>query len=80
MNAFTLTPGTVNIRFGAGSVAQLPEVVAGLGKSKVFIITDPGVANAGVLAQVEAILKSAGIQNAAFTAIKGVKPANKTHA
>ena len=70
MNAFTLTPGTVNIRFGAGSVAQLPEVVAGLGKSKVFIITDPGVANAGVLAQVEAILKSAGIQNAAFTEIK----------
>ena len=70
MNAFTLTPGTVNIRFGAGSVAQLPEVIAGLGTSKVFIITDPGVANAGVLAQVEAILKSAGIQNAAFTEIK----------
>ena len=70
MNAFTLTPGTVNIRFGAGSVAQLPEVIAGLGTSKVFIITDPGVANAGVLTQVEAILKSAGIQNAAFTEIK----------
>ena len=70
MNAFTLTPGTVNIRFGAGSVAQLSEVIAGLGTSKVFIITDPGVANAGVLTQVEAILKSAGIQSAAFTEIK----------
>ena len=70
MNAFTLTPGTVNIRFGTGSVAQLPEVIAGLGTSKVFIITDPGVANAGVLTQVEVILKSAGIQSAAFTEIK----------
>lgn len=70
MNAFTLTPGSVNIRFGAGSVAQLPEVVASLGKKKVFIVTDPGVANAGVLAKVEAILSSAGIESVAYTDIK----------
>lgn len=70
MNAFTLTPGSVNIRFGAGSVAQLPEVVAGLNKKKVFIVTDPGVAAAGVLAKVEAILKSAGIETASYTEIK----------
>jgi alcohol dehydrogenase class IV len=70
MNAFTLTPGSVNIRFGAGSVAQLPEVVAGLNKKKVFIVTDPGVAAAGVLAKVEAILKSAGIETASYTDIK----------
>ena len=70
MNAFTLTPGSVNIRFGAGSVSQLPEVIAGLNKKKVFIVTDPGVASAGVLAKVEAILASAGIQSASFTDIK----------
>ena len=70
MNAFTLTPGSVNIRFGAGSVAQLPEVVAGLNKKKVFIVTDPGVAAAGVLAKVETILKSAGIETASYTEIK----------
>lgn len=70
MNAFTLTPGSVNIRFGAGSVTQLPEVVAGLNKKKVFIVTDPGVAAAGVLAKVEAILKSAGIETASYTDIK----------
>lgn len=70
MNTFTLTPGSVNIRFGAGSVSQLPEVVAGLNKTKVFIVTDPGVASAGVLAKVEAILSSAGIETASYTDIK----------
>ncbi|MSZ34839.1 MAG: iron-containing alcohol dehydrogenase, partial [Actinobacteria bacterium] len=63
MNPFALTPGSVGIRFGAGAINQLPEVLVGLKKNKVLIITDPGVAGAGVLAQVEAILKSAGIQN-----------------
>ena len=70
MNAFTLTPGSVNIRFGAGSVTQLPEVVASLGKKKVFIVTDPGVAAAGVLAKVEAILATAGIESVSYTDIK----------
>ena len=70
MSSFTLIPGSVNIRFGAGSVAQLPEAVAALNKHKVFIITDPGVANAGVLAKVEKILDSAGIAHACFSDIK----------
>ena len=70
MTSFTLTPGSVNIRFGAGSVAQLPEAVAALNKVKVFIITDPGVANAGVLAKVEKILDAAGIAHGAFAEIK----------
>lgn len=70
MNAFTLTPGSVNIRFGAGSVSQLPDVIAGLNKRKVLIVTDPGVAGAGVLAKVEAILASAGIETTSYTEIK----------
>ncbi len=70
MNAFTLTPGSVGIRFGAGAISQLPEVISGLNKSKVLIITDPGVAAAGVLAKVEAILKSAGVQSLSFAEIK----------
>lgn len=70
MNAFTLTPGSVGIRFGAGAISQLPEVISGLSKSKVLIITDPGVAAAGVLAKVEAILKSAGVQSVSFAEIK----------
>ena len=70
MKAFTLTPGSVNIRFGAGSLSQLPEIIVGLNKKKIFIVTDPGVANAGVLSRVEAILKSAGIESSSFTEIK----------
>ena len=70
MNAFTLTPGSVNIRFGAGSLAQLPELVASLNKKKVFIVTDPGVAAAGVLAKVQTILASAGIETASYNDIK----------
>lgn len=70
MKAFTLTPGSVNIRFGAGSLSQLPEIIVGLNKKKIYIVTDPGVANAGVLSRVEAILKSAGIESSSFTEIK----------
>ena len=70
MSGFTLTPGSVNIRFGAGCVAQLPEAVAALNKVKVFIITDSGVANAGVLAKVEKILDAAGIAHGSFADIK----------
>ena len=70
MNNFSLTPGSVNIRFGVGSVLQLPEAIALLNKKKVFIITDPGVKNAGVLGKIEAILDSAGIAHASFAEIK----------
>jgi alcohol dehydrogenase class IV len=70
MNPFTLTPGTVSIRFGAGSLAQLPELIVAQASVKPFIITDPGVAGAGVLAKVQAILSSASIISAHFAAIK----------
>ena len=36
MNAFVLTPGSVGIRFGAGAINQLPEVLVSLNKSKVL--------------------------------------------
>ena len=70
MNNFSLTPGSVNIRFGVGSVSQLPEAIALINKLKVFIITDPGVKNAGVLGKIEALLDSAGIAHSSFAEIK----------
>ncbi len=70
MNAFSLTPGTVNIRFGAGAISQLPEVLAGINAKKVFIVTDPGVVKAGVLGILSEILKSAGIESRVFADIK----------
>lgn len=70
MNAFTLTPGSVRIRFGAGALLQLPEIISDINKKRVFIVTDPGVAAAGVLDQVETILKNAGIQSISTAQIK----------
>lgn len=71
MNPFNLTPGTVNIRFGAGSLSQLSEVIAGFDLKRPFIVTDSGVAATGILAQVEKALKSGGFSASIFD---GVKP------
>ena len=44
------------VLFGAGEVARLPELVAAAGGSRAFIVTDPGVHVAGILAVVTAAL------------------------
>jgi len=71
MSNFNLTPGTVNIRFGVGSIKELPEILAGLGKKKPFIVTDSGVAASGILAIVKKSLESGGFHGESF---EGVKP------
>ena len=70
MHSFSLTPGTVNIKFGAGSVAQLPELLIGLGKERPFVVTDPGVKGVGLLEKVEKALSSNGFQVSSFDEIK----------
>ena len=70
MHSFSLTPGTVNIRFGAGAVAQLPELLIGLGKERPFVVTDPGVKGVGLLEKVEKALSSNGFQVSCFDEIK----------
>ncbi len=49
------------LRFGVGAVQGLPEVVRGLGGSKVFVVVDPGLVKAGLVEQVTAPLKAAGL-------------------
>ena len=46
------------VLFGVGAIARLPEVVAAAGGWRAFIVTDPGVDVAGVLAQVTGALGS----------------------
>ena len=70
MNSFALTPGTVNIRFGAGAISQLPELLAGLGKKRPFVVTDPGVKGVGLLEKVEKALSSNGFQVGSFDEIR----------
>lgn len=45
--------------FGSGAMAQLPEAVAGLG-ARVLVISDPGVAAAGILDRVVAPIQGGG--------------------
>jgi alcohol dehydrogenase len=47
-------------RFGAGIVAELPGIVAGLGAAAAFVVTDPGVVRSGAAGRVVDLLRSAG--------------------
>ncbi len=48
-------------RFGAGIVAELPALLAGLGAGAAFVVTDPGVVRSGVAGRVVDLLRSADI-------------------
>ena len=55
------------IEFGNGYINSLPNHVVNLNGSKVLIVGDPGVLNAGIIAKLEAPLKSSGIPYVVFT-------------
>jgi len=59
------------IRFGVGSLASLPELVAMVGASRAFVVTDPGVVRSGVAGEVTGVLERAGIPATVFD---GVEP------
>ena len=71
MNNFNLTPGTVNIRFGVGSIKDLPEILFNIGKKRPYIVTDSGVAASGILNIVKKCLETGGFPAQIF---EGVKP------
>jgi alcohol dehydrogenase len=48
-------------RFGAGVVGELSSLVAGLGASGAFVVTDPGVVRSGVAGRVVDLLRAAGL-------------------
>ena len=47
------------VRFGVGAIARLPELVAAAGGSRVFVVTDPGVARIGVVDRALGVLDRA---------------------
>jgi alcohol dehydrogenase len=61
-------------RFGAGVVAELPDVVAGLGATSTFVVTDPGVVRSGVAGRVVDLLRVAGIRVELHDAIEPNPP------
>ncbi len=58
MQTFTFDAPT-HLIFGSGAIAQLPEALTGLG-TRVLVISDPGVAAAGILDRVVAPIRSGG--------------------
>lgn len=66
--AFTFQ-APANLTFGPGTLAKLPELVAGFG-ARAVVVSDPGVAKAGILPRVLSLLSDAGIGAEPFTDVE----------
>lgn len=58
------------IEFGVGSVRKLPDKLRALGGHKVMLVTDQGVAAAGILDKITAVLREASFDCAVFAEVK----------
>jgi len=63
--------------FGPGALARLPEVLPEGGKP--LVVTDTGLVDAGILAQVEEVLRSTGIAPAVFDEVEPNPRATTVH-
>ena len=58
------------VLFGVGSIEALPEVVASVGGSRVFVVTDPGVQRSGVIDTVMGVLQASGVDAGVFAEVE----------
>jgi alcohol dehydrogenase len=58
------------VLFGVGGLARLPDVIAGIGGRRVFLVTDPGVVVAGIAADVVDVLQAALIPTSMFSEVE----------
>jgi alcohol dehydrogenase class IV len=58
------------VLFGVGSIEALPEVVASVGGSRVFVVTDPGVQRSGVIDTVMGVLQASGVDAGVFSEVE----------
>ena len=65
--SFTL--GSAPAHFGCGAIDRLPSVLASLGQNRALLVTDAGVAAAGIGTRIEDILRAAGVTTALFDGI-----------
>jgi len=68
-STFTITPPG-RIEFGRGALDRLPEAVASVGRSRAFVVTDRGIAAAGILDRVHAVLAAAGLETGVFADVE----------
>jgi alcohol dehydrogenase class IV len=57
------------LTFGPGAVARLPEAVAGMGP-RALVVSDPGIAQAGIVDRVLSLLRDAGVTADVFTQVE----------
>ena len=55
---------------GPGALARLPAHLAALGVRRPLVVTDPGVAQAGIAGQVHAVLEAAGMRAERFEEVQ----------
>jgi alcohol dehydrogenase class IV len=68
-STFTIAPPG-RIEFGCGAIDRLPEAIASVGRSRAFVVTDQGIAAAGILDRVCALLDAAGLQSGVFAEVE----------
>lgn len=68
-----------NVTFGPGAAARLPGLVAGLG-ARAVIISDPGIAKAGILDRILALLNTAGVTMEPYTQVEPNPSVETAHA
>lgn len=66
---FNFLPIPTDIHFGHGALQTLPNHLRNLNARRVFIVTDPGLAQAGVLEQVTALLEKEAFEVMSFTEV-----------
>ncbi|MGW5127366.1 iron-containing alcohol dehydrogenase family protein [Streptomyces sp. NPDC004069] len=69
MTSFTAT-STGHLEFGPGAVDRLPAALELVGRSRAFIVTDPGIQLCGVLAEVLEVLAAAGVRTTVFAEVE----------
>lgn len=57
------------LEIGGGSLAKLPDVLAAIGSTRPYIITDMIMENLGYISRVQALLDNAGIKSNVFNAV-----------
>ncbi len=65
-STFRTTPTVI---FGRGAIRELPDQLRRAGARRVLVVTDPGVAACGALAQVESLLRDAGLSYGTYTGV-----------
>lgn len=71
LGALQLTIGSgLHTTFGAGSIAKLPDAIARLGVTQVFLVTDKGLVASGLCDSVVTLLRSGGLEVVVYSDLR----------